>query len=343
MENINLCIVENDDNERIHMKETLEEEGYRIFEAKRGSDLVELLKTEEIHIVIIDITLPDIDGYELCKEVRKEYQSNPIQIVLIAKVEDDAYHNKSLEAGADDFIKKPFSILELQTRIKAAVIRWRNQQNLLREREFYRKAVAEEERLSSLVLDQNRYLKEAYEKIRRLNQELEKANKELERIATYDMLSGLLNRRSLEQRIMIEMERAVRLNIPLSGIMMDIDHFKDVNDNYGHQCGDMVIERIGDLLNNHLRKYDYAGRYGGEEFFIVLPNTTGEQALHIGERFRQKLSDLRLICDGEEIHLTVSMGVAQFRSGESRSQWVKRCDQAMYKAKQAGRNKVMII
>ncbi len=341
MENINVCIVETNEEDRELITSILKTEGYTLRYASSLEELRNLLREEEIHIVIMDVKLSGENGYELCKDIKKEDEFSAIQIVLISDIEDDSYHSRAIEAGADDFIKKPFSNLELQTRIKAAVIRWRNQQNLLREREFYRKAVAEEERLSSIVLDQNRYLKEAYEKIRRLNKELERANKELERIATYDMLSGLLNRRSLDHRIMIEVERSIRLNIPLSGIMLDIDHFKKINDNYGHQCGDKVIEKIGSLLTSQLRKYDYAGRYGGEEFFIVLPNSTKEQAMSIAERFRNELNKIEINCEDTTVRITVSMGVAQFKPGESRTQWIKRADNAMYSAKQSGRDGIV--
>ncbi len=341
MESINICIVENNEEDRELITSILISEGYSIRTASNWDELREILQEDDIQIIIMDVNLSLENGYELCKEIKKKSEFNSTQIVLISDIKDDNYHSKAIDAGADDFIKKPFSALELQTRIKAAVIRWRNQQSLLREREFYRKAVAEEERLSSIVLDQNKYLKEAYEKIRRLNKELERANKELERIATYDMLSGLLNRRSLDHRIMIEVERSIRLNIPLTGIMLDIDHFKMVNDNYGHQCGDIVIERIGSLLTSQLRKYDYAGRYGGEEFFIVLPNSTKEQAVSIAERFRQELSNIEIKCDTALVKITVSMGIAQFRPGESRMQWIKRADSAMYRAKQAGRDKIV--
>lgn len=342
MQDISICIVDDDPGDLSLMEKILKKEGYYVYTSSSAEELDKVLENEDIHIVLLDVVLPDKTGYEVCRSIRKKSQNNSMQIVLISGVEDIDYHEKALEAGADDFIKKPFSVLELQFRIRAAVIRWRNQQNLIKEREFFRKAVAEEERLSSVVLDQNRYLKEANEKIRKLNEELARANKELEKIASYDMLSGLLNRRSLDNKVSIEIERAVRLNVPLSGIMIDIDHFKQVNDNYGHQCGDLVIMKIGKICNSQLRKYDYAGRYGGEEFFIILPNTKGEQALHIAQRFKEGIENLSLECENEIIKVTVSMGIAQFNPEETRAKWIKRADQAMYRAKQTGRNRIVL-
>ncbi|HUI70892.1 MAG TPA: GGDEF domain-containing protein, partial [Spirochaetia bacterium] len=186
----------------------------------------------------------------------------------------------------------------------------------------------------------NQSLKEAYDKIRKLNEELENANKELEQIAAFDCLSGLLNRRSLFTRMAIEIERCIRLEVPMAGLMIDIDRFKEINDNYGHQCGDMVIKEIGGQLSRGLRKYDYAGRYGGEEFFIMLPNTTEEQAVGISERFRHDMEQAAFTCDGETFHVTISIGVSCYRSGEAQEAWIERSDRAMYQAKQAGRNRV---
>ena len=165
--------------------------------------------------------------------------------------------------------------------------------------------------------------------------------KELERIAAYDSLSGLLNRRSLFSRIGIEIERSMRLDVPLTGLMIDIDRFKSINDNFGHQCGDLVLREIGGRLSAGLRKYDYAGRYGGEEFFVVLSNSNEEQSLRIGERFRHDIAECRFECGGENIGITVSIGVAQYRPGESQESWIERADRAMYQAKQAGRNMIL--
>jgi diguanylate cyclase (GGDEF)-like protein len=339
----NLLMTENNPEDMKLMEGALKDQGYRLFGAGTGGDAVRILAEEEIQIILLSTCLPDIDGYELCRQIRRSHRDTPLQILLLSPVRAELEIHKSVEVGSDDFLKKPFDWNELQARVRAAYMRWQNQANLLKEREFYRIAVAEEERLSSLVLDQNRSLKEAYEKIRKLNEELEKANKELEQIAAYDSLSGLLNRRSLFHRIAIEIDRAIRLEVPLTGLMVDIDHFKEINDNFGHQCGDNVIREIGVRLQGGLRKYDYAGRYGGEEFFVVLSNSTETQASRIAERFRKEMEDWRFTYNTEEIHVTVSIGIASYRPGESQENWIERADRAMYQAKQAGRNRIMSV
>ncbi len=341
MATANVLIAENNAEDARLMVEALQGQGYRILQASNGGDTLRILAEEEVHLILLTTSLPDIDGYELCRQIRKSHHETPLQILLLSTVRQEEEIHRSIEVGSDDFLKKPFDMNELQARVMAAYMRWQSQANLIKEREFYRIAVAEEERLSSLVLDQNRNLKEAYEKIRRLNEELEKANKELELIAAYDSLSGLLNRRSLFHRIAVEIDRAIRLELPLTGLMIDIDHFKDINDNYGHQCGDIVIREIGARLQNGLRKYDYAGRYGGEEFFVVLSNSTETQAVRIGERFRKEMEACHFSYNSDEFHVTVSIGIASYRTGESQENWIDRADRAMYQAKQAGRNRIM--
>jgi diguanylate cyclase (GGDEF)-like protein len=192
-------------------------------------------------------------------------------------------------------------------------------------------------RISSLLAE-NRELRREYQKVRRINEDLERSCQELEMLASLDPLSGLLNRRTLFQRIEIEIERSLRLGLPLTGIMIDIDHFKRVNDNFGHPCGDMVIREIGARLTRSLRKYDYAGRYGGEEFFVLFSNTTSELARSIAERFRKDVEDSAFPWENEMLKLTVSIGISQYIPGESPERWISRADAAMYRAKQRGRN-----
>ncbi len=341
MPSTNVLIVEHDPEGLAVMEDSLKGEGYALFHARTRDEALHILSTQEIQIVLLSTRLPAGDGYELARTIRKVQRQMPLQLILLANVNKGEEIQKSVEAGSDDFVRKPLDRYELQARTRAAQMRWQSQATLLKEREFYRIAVAEEERLSSLVLDQNQNLKDAYEKIRRLNEELEKANRELEQIAAFDSLSGLLNRRSLFTRISIEIERSIRLDVPLTGMMIDLDRFKSINDNFGHQCGDMVIREIGGRLQAGLRKYDYAGRYGGEEFFVVLSNSTELQALGIGERFRRDMEDSQLSCNGEAFRITVSIGVARYTPGESQESWIERADRAMYQAKQAGRNRII--
>jgi diguanylate cyclase (GGDEF)-like protein len=338
---MNVLLVESDPDDLARVEQTLRGEEYVLSIARSPEEALRQLGIRDTHIILVSSMLPHGGAYELARSVRSLRHETPSQILMLASEEERGDIQKALDNGFDDFLSEPLGPGELAARTKAARIRWESQATLVKEREFFRIAVAEEERLSSLVLDQNQSLKEAYEKIRRLNEELEKANKELEQIAAYDSLTGLLNRRSLFSRIAVEIERSIRLDVPLTGLMIDIDHFKNINDNYGHQCGDMVIRDIGARLLAGLRKYDYAGRYGGEEFFIVLSNSTEQQSLGIGERFRKDMEEARFSCGGDELVVTVSIGVARYIQGESQESWIERTDRAMYQAKQGGRNRII--
>ena len=342
MHRVNILLVAHDEEVLARMDQSLQGEGCSLFRARSREEALRELGDRDIQVALVSSYLPDDSPQDLVRAMRKVRADQPLQVLLLAEIHEADEVKKSVESGADDFIRVPYDPDELQARTRAAKMRWENQASLVKEREFYRIAVAEEERLSSLVLDQNLNLKDAYEKIRRLNEELEKANTELELIAAFDSLSGLLNRRSLFTRISIEIERSIRLDVPLTGLMIDIDKFKGINDNYGHQCGDMVIREIGARLQAGLRKYDYAGRYGGEEFFVVLSNSTEMQASGIAERFRKDIEDLKFECGGENINVTVSIGAARYTAGETQESWIERVDRAMYQAKQSGRNRVVL-
>jgi len=338
---MNILLVAHDEEMLASMDQALRGEGCSLFRVRSREGALRELSDRDIQVALISSNVPG--GFQdLVRAMRKIRADQPLQVLLLAEIQKSEGVKRSIESGVDDFIHVPFDPDELQARTRAAQMRWENQASLVKEREFYRIAVAEEERLSSLVLDQNLNLKDAYEKIRRLNEDLEKANTELELIAAFDSLSGLLNRRSLFTRISIEIERSIRLDSPLTGLMIDIDKFKEINDNYGHQCGDMVIREIGARLLAGLRRYDYAGRYGGEEFFVILSNSTDIQASGIAERFRKDIEEMRFECGSESIRVSVSIGAARYAAGDSQESWIERVDRAMYQAKQTGRNRVVL-
>lgn len=279
------------------------------------------------------------EGFEFCKRLRSHYYEKALQILFIA--DEEVLISRAIDAGADDFLPTASINQELGSRLHAAFIRFQSQLRLWEERDFFRKAAKQEEELSSRILDQHMILKQAFQNIETINRELEDANKQLEKVARYDMLSGLLNRASLVSAMDVEIERATRSEADLSGIMLDIDNFKEINDSHGHLYGDHVISEIGHRLLQSLRKYDQAGRYGGEEFFIILPDTGIEQAFLIAERFRKELQDNPIMHGGSASVVTASFGIAQFHIGETRTMWLSRADKLMYDAKQSGRNRVI--
>lgn len=340
----NLLIVDDNRDHLDLMVDILKQDKrYHVFPALSGEQALEIMGDKEIDIAVLDVVMPDMDGYEVCKQIRRRNRLKPIQIVMISGFNHKNDLDELLELGADDFISKPITALELQARIKAALIRLQNQAKLYGDLDQDQPANEDGKRgrISTLMVE-NQQLRKEYQKVRRINEELEENCHQLEQLASMDALSGLLNRRTLFQRIEMEIERSMRLGLPLTGIMIDIDHFKRVNDNHGHQCGDLIIQEIGAKLNRSLRKYDYAGRYGGEEFFVIFSNTSAETAETIAERFRKDMGETTFDCEKDHFSVTISIGVAQYNPEESPDKWISRADAAMYRAKQMGRNQVVV-
>ena len=168
--------------------------------------------------------------------------------------------------------------------------------------------------------------------------------KQAEEHSNTDALTGLANRRSLEAFLRSAQIAAMEAGTPLSILMIDIDHFKQFNDSYGHQVGDQVLRLVGRVLQESVRDCDLAARYGGEELMAILPGAPLETCAEVAERIRRRISEARLTrrATGEEVSsLTVSIGVAQFRMAESADDMIERCDRALYQAKRSGRNCVV--
>lgn len=175
--------------------------------------------------------------------------------------------------------------------------------------------------------------------------QLEKDHAALEEMAIHDGLTGLYNHREFHRLLQAELERSQRYKHPLSLLMLDIDHFKRVNDTYGHQSGDQVLHILADQLRNGIRKVDYAARYGGEEFIIVLPEMIAPDALLVAERLRQSIAAQPItIAQGQviAITITITIGVAAFPDdADSKDKLIAAADKALYAAKAAGRNRVL--
>ncbi len=168
-------------------------------------------------------------------------------------------------------------------------------------------------------------------------------NKELETLSRTDRLTGLFNRGFWEECFQNEFERCRRYQTVSSVMIFDIDHFKKVNDTYGHQAGDEVIRQTAQTLQNMVRKTDVAGRYGGEEFVVFLPSTPADNAKIFAERLRKTIEGLTVTHDNRDIRFTISIGICEFSSGlGSHEQWIEKADQALYESKEGGRNQTNI-
>ena len=175
-----------------------------------------------------------------------------------------------------------------------------------------------------------------------LNNALE--HEELQRIAERDPLTDVLNRRSGLRRYREEYQQALQMDRPFSALMFDIDHFKRVNDTYGHLVGDGVLKRVSELVRNDLRETDLLIRYGGEEFFLVLPNANAAAAHEIAERLRDRIASERIVIGDVSVCVSISIGCGTLQDTEvqSESAFIQKIDHALYQAKEMGRNRVVV-
>ena len=170
--------------------------------------------------------------------------------------------------------------------------------------------------------------------------ELHRANQHLETLATTDGLTGLLNRRAADRRLAAEWQRARRSHHGSAMVLLDIDHFKDINDRHGHPAGDAALRQLASVIQSVMREMDFAARYGGEEFLVVLPDTDEQGAHSFAERLRLQVAATPVQHEGESFAMQISLGVAVVREDEAHYEpWVSRADRALYRAKQGGRNR----
>ncbi|MDO8909183.1 MAG: GGDEF domain-containing protein [Pseudohongiella sp.] len=168
---------------------------------------------------------------------------------------------------------------------------------------------------------------------------LEAANLSLEQLSRTDRLTGINNRGFWEENLEQEFQRCKRSSAPSSLMMFDIDHFKHFNDRYGHLAGDEVLRAVASQIKRSQRTTDLAGRYGGEEFAIILPDTNAQKALLVAERLRSQISGISIEWEEQLLNVTVSMGVSEFdKNMQTHQSWIDHCDAALYQAKNSGRN-----
>ncbi|MFQ5637118.1 MAG: diguanylate cyclase [bacterium] len=295
----------------VHLLTTyLSSEGYNIISAKDGEEAIEQVQNSHPDLVLLDVMMPKLNGFEVCRIIKKDKKTSFIPVIMVTALNELEYKVKGMEAGADDFIAKPFNKLELLVRVRS----------LLR----------------------IKYLNDA------LNEkviELQKAKDELRQLAITDGLTGLFNYRYFKEQLRQELNRARRHKLNVSVFMMDIDHFKQYNDNHGHPAGDTVLQTIGALLKENVRKIDVAARYGGEEFSLVLIETNKDAANIVAEKIRKLIESHAFAFEDSQPNgkITISTGVSTFPTdGDDFEQLVDVADRRLYKAKQAGRNTICI-
>lgn len=291
-------------------KTYLESVGYQVVLANDGIEALQRVDEETPDLILLDVMMPKMNGFQVCRRLKNTENTRFIPIIMVTALNEIEDKVKGVEAGADDFICKPFNKLELLARVKS----------LLR----------------------IKYLHDALEqKIA----ELEIAQSKLLQLAITDGLTGLYNYRYFKDQLTQEVIRSKRHNANISIAMIDIDFFKNYNDTHGHPAGDLVLKTIADLLHNNIRKIDVAARYGGEEFALVLVETDKQAASFVANKIKNLIEQQKF--DYEETQpngkLTISMGVATFPDDATTpDELVNKADQRLYRAKKAGRNRVVL-
>jgi len=277
--------------------------GYDVVVAQDGNEAWQDLMSEDApQLVILDWKMPGMEGVEICRKIRKAAEEKYTYIILLTSQQRDEELVIGMEAGADDYIIKPFKHNELKVRLRAG------------------------------------------RRIIELQNELLAAREIFQAKAAHDSLTGLLNHEEILGTLDKELARSEREGGCVSIIMADIDHFKMVNDMYGHLAGDTVLRITAKKMHSMERAYDSIGRYGGEEFLFVLPECCTECATAFAERLRSCISIDSIDTSEGKIPITISLGVATSHKDGRMDEisLVKAADKALYKAKENGRNRVEV-
>ena len=302
-----LVVDDHEDNIEV-LRVRLESWGYRTASAYNGLDALKYVEASPPDLILLDVMMPEMDGNEVARRIKGNTALPFIPIIMQTALDSTDSKVEGLEAGADDYITKPIDFAELKARLRS-MLRIKRLQEALEERE----------------------------------KELLEANERLTHMSQTDALTGLDNRRHLNERIDEMFSHAERLNEPFSLVMCDLDKFKSVNDTYGHQAGDEVLKQLAVILKDEAREIDRVGRYGGEEFMLLLPGTVLDAAVTFADRVRKRIEGHTFTFPGGTLTRTSSFGVAGWPHPkiEQSDDLVRTADDALYVAKETGRNKVV--
>lgn len=296
-----VLIAEDDMVSRIVLEANLKKWGYDVIVTTNGRDAWKKAEENDISIAVLDWMMPEMDGLEVCRRIRAREGVKYTYIIFLTARERQVDILQGFEAGADDYVSKPFHQDELRSRIKVG------------------------------------------ERVVKLERDLQEANEKLQILAVTDSLTKIKNRGAIIGRLTEELSRSKRENVPIGLIMLDIDHFKMINDKFGHVAGDKVLVEIASRLQNACRPYDVIGRYGGEEFLVLLPGTDENETFRIADRLHDSVRATAVEVGGDELWVTVSVGAGSLLPEESveECQLIRAVDEALYKAKESGRDRVI--
>lgn len=290
------------------MRSLLESSDHEVIVADDGEAVVTLVETHNPDVIILDCLLPSLDSSRICRSLKQNRDTSGIPIIMLTDKNSTSDKVAGLSAGADDYIIKP----------------------------------CDDDELSALICARLR-TKSGWDELKQKTHQLQEMLTRVETLAQLDSLTGLYNRRRFEMVFGTEFKRAVRHELPLSCLVLDIDHFKEVNDTFGHQAGDQVLREMVTLIRQSIREIDTPARWGGEEFIILSPNTLKENAVTVGERIRRAVAD-HAFSGVNSRRITVSVGIAGIPDPAmaSMEQLIHASDLSMYEAKKGGRNMVVV-
>lgn len=315
---LQIIVADDDTALRTLLVRQLERAGYNVTACENGRVALEAVRQAGACTVLADWNMPELDGIGLLGAIRELSELDVLPFVYFVLLTADSHKDAviaGLEAGADDYLTKPYHPQELLARLRCG------------------------DRIQRMQAE----LRDWSVQVQSTNAELAKMNAKLERLAKTDELTGLNNRRHLFERLSQLWHVAHRHERPLSCIMFDIDHFKRINDTYGHAAGDLVLRSLADVCRKRLRMSDLAARIGGEEFCIICPETDAAGAANVAERTRAAIEAHDFRFEGKRIPVTASFGVACCRAVHPGfEQMIAAADAGLYRAKEAGRNQVWV-
>ena len=283
------------------LRKILTDHGMEVTACSTASAGLETLDQQAWEICLLDRGLPDSDGIEICRRVKAEARFDARRVIMLSGYDSLDARVEALNLGADDYITKPFHPAEVLARVNAS------------------------------------------RRVVEMQQQLVEMARQLEELSGRDDLTGVFNRRHFRRTVARAFDHCRRYKRPLSVAIIDVDHFKNVNDCFGHQAGDTVLAEVAKRFMRSVRSSDYLARYGGEEFVVILPETQLGDAVTFSEKLRAAIASAPVpIADGEELPLTVSVGAASLSHSEfsSAAEMIRAADQALYRAKRNGRNRV---